>query len=167
MLARIKDYASAANGLEVGCDVFIYEPPASKRVASPSKSPNSPAKSSSGPPPQGYFNLLVSARSFEPLNEPHPDQRIVYVDGGFDLFGSGHIEFLRQVVEAETKIARDEGWFAEDWKQERIRNKKKDYSPVFIVAGVHDDEVVNDWKGINYPIMNIFERGLCVLGCKV
>jgi ethanolamine-phosphate cytidylyltransferase len=32
---------------------------------------------------------------------------------------------------------------------------------------VHSDEAINDYKGINYPIMNIFERGLCVLQCKV
>jgi ethanolamine-phosphate cytidylyltransferase len=32
---------------------------------------------------------------------------------------------------------------------------------------VHDDEVINHWKGVNYPIMNIYERGLCVLQCKV
>jgi ethanolamine-phosphate cytidylyltransferase len=43
----------------------------------------------------------------------------------------------------------------------------EDYGPIFLVAGIHDDEVINQWKGINYPIMNIFERGLCVLQCKV
>jgi ethanolamine-phosphate cytidylyltransferase len=31
---------------------------------------------------------------------------------------------------------------------------------------VHDDETINHWKGVNYPIMNIYERGLCVLQCK-
>lgn len=34
------------------------------------------------------------------------------------------------------------------------------------MAGVHNDEVINHWKGLNYPIMNIFERGLCVLQCR-
>ena len=85
---------------------------------------------------------------------PKPDQRVVYVDGGFDLFSSGHIEFLRLVVEVEEKKAAEKGW-------------NKDYSPVYVVAGVHDDEVINHWKGVNYPIMNIFERGLCVLQCRV
>ncbi|KAH8158160.1 hypothetical protein CIB48_g10093 [Xylaria polymorpha] len=28
------------------------------------------------------------------------------------------------------------------------------------------DRVINHWKGINYPIMNIYERGLCVLQCR-
>ncbi|KKY32572.1 putative ethanolamine-phosphate cytidylyltransferase [Diaporthe ampelina] len=84
---------------------------------------------------------------------PRPGQRVVYVDGGFDLFSSGHIEFLRLVVEVEEKKAAEKGW-------------DKDYSPVYVVAGVHDDEVINHWKGVNYPIMNIYERGLCVLQCR-
>ena len=66
---------------------------------------------------------------------------MVYVDGGFDLFSSGQIEFLRRVDEEEKGEA-------------------------YVVAGVHDDEVINHWKGLNYPIMNIFERGLCVLQCR-
>ncbi|KAK5005347.1 hypothetical protein LTR28_007822, partial [Elasticomyces elasticus] len=72
---------------------------------------------------------------------PQAGQRVVYVDGGFDLFSSGHIEFLRRVVEAEEGKA-------------------------YVVVGVHDDNIINEWKGINYPIMNVFERGLCVLQCK-
>ncbi|THY91364.1 ethanolamine-phosphate cytidylyltransferase, partial [Aureobasidium pullulans] len=84
---------------------------------------------------------------------PLPDQKVIYVDGGFDLFSTGHIEFLKQVVETEEKQAKRTGW-------------DKEYSPIYVVAGVHSDEDINDYKGINYPIMNIFERGLCVLQCK-
>ncbi|TIA65549.1 ethanolamine-phosphate cytidylyltransferase [Aureobasidium pullulans] len=84
---------------------------------------------------------------------PLPDQKVIYVDGGFDLFSTGHIEFLKQVVETEEKQAKQTGW-------------DKEYSPIYVVAGVHSDEDINDYKGINYPIMNIFERGLCVLQCK-
>ena len=97
---------------------------------------------------------------------PKPGQRVVYVDGGFDLFSSGHIQFLRLVVEAEEALAREDGWYAEQAVNER-KGKGADYGPVFVVAGVHDDEVINKWKGVNYPIMNIFERGLCVLQCRV
>ncbi|KAK4191475.1 hypothetical protein QBC35DRAFT_487312 [Podospora australis] len=96
---------------------------------------------------------------------PKLGQRVVYVDGGFDLFSSGHIEFLRLVVEAEEELARKDGWYSEQAVNER-KGKGKDYGPVFVVAGVHDDEVINKWKGVNYPIMNIYERGLCVLQCK-
>jgi ethanolamine-phosphate cytidylyltransferase len=96
---------------------------------------------------------------------PKPGQRVVYVDGGFDLFSSGHIEFLRLVTEAEEELARKDGWYSEQAVNER-KGKGEDYGPVFVVAGVHDDEVINKWKGVNYPIMNIYERGLCVLQCR-
>ena len=97
---------------------------------------------------------------------PRPGQRVVYVDGGFDLFSSGHIQFLRLVAQAEEELARKDGWYSEQAVNER-RGKGADYGPVFVVAGVHDDEVINKWKGVNYPIMNIYERGLCVLQCRV
>jgi ethanolamine-phosphate cytidylyltransferase len=97
---------------------------------------------------------------------PRPGQRVVYVDGGFDLFSSGHIQFLRLVTEAEEELARKDGWYSEQAVNER-KGKGADYGPVFVVAGVHDDEVINEEKGVNYPIMNIFERGLCVLQCRV
>ncbi|KAH6840738.1 hypothetical protein B0I37DRAFT_222145 [Chaetomium sp. MPI-CAGE-AT-0009] len=96
---------------------------------------------------------------------PKPGQRVVYVDGGFDLFSSGHIQFLRLVTEAEEELARKDGWYSEQAVNER-KGKGADYGPVFVVAGVHDDEVINKWKGVNYPIMNIYERGLCVLQCR-
>ncbi|KAH6627080.1 hypothetical protein B0J18DRAFT_159247 [Chaetomium sp. MPI-SDFR-AT-0129] len=96
---------------------------------------------------------------------PRQGQRVVYVDGGFDLFSSGHIEFLKLVTEAEEELARKDGWYSEQAVNER-KGKGADYGPVFVVAGVHDDEVINQWKGVNYPIMNIYERGLCVLQCR-
>ena len=104
---------------------------------------------------------LVAGRS------PLPGQRVVYVDGGFDLFTPGHIEFLRRVVAQEEKVAKERGWYNEAKSQMRQSSHGTDYSPVYLVAGIHDDDVVNHWKGVNYPIMNIFERGLCVLQCKV
>ena len=42
-----------------------------------------------------------------------------------------------------------------------------DFEPAYVVAGIHNDRVINEEKGLNYPIMNIFERGLCVVQCKV
>lgn len=71
-------------------------------------------------------------------------KNIVYVDGGFDLFHPGHIEALRIVKEqAEQK-----------------------YGDAAVFVGVHDDFTVNSYKGLNYPIMNLFERSLCLLQCK-
>ena len=139
MNQRIKDYATDESGLQPGPHVLIWDAPNVKQVNNITED-------------RGHFHTMVPGRS------PQPGQRIVYVDGGFDLFSSGHIEFLRQVVLAEESAARKNNWY---------EGVDKTYSPAFIVAGVHDDEVINYWKGVNYPIMNIFERGLCVIQCRV
>ncbi|MCH0629480.1 adenylyltransferase/cytidyltransferase family protein [Kocuria palustris] len=68
--------------------------------------------------------------------------KIVYVDGGFDLFHPGHIEALRVVHDDAQK----EG--------------------AAVVVGIHDDKTVSQFKGMNYPIMNLFERALCTLQCR-
>lgn len=117
MLKRIQDYATDESGLHPGAEVFAWKP-----ITKGSEVGNS-------------FTRLVNGTA------PEPGQRVVYVDGGFDLFSSGHIEFLKRVDAAENGKA-------------------------YIVAGIHTDKIVNQYKGFNYPIMNIFERGLCVLQCK-
>lgn len=37
----------------------------------------------------------------------------------------------------------------------------------YVIVGVHNDNVVNQQRGSNLPIMNLHERVLSVLGCKV
>ena len=147
MTERMKLYATDKTGLKPGADVWFWG--ASKA-----------AREEHTEEERGSFSALVQGTT------PKPGQRVVYVDGGFDLFSSGHIEFLVQVIKAEEQLGRDEGWYSKEAVQERL-GKGEDYGPVFVVAGVHDDEVINHWKGVNYPIMNIYERGLCVLQCKV
>lgn len=71
---------------------------------------------------------------------PTPGQKVLYVDGTFDLFTPGHIELLRLIHESCEKP--------------------------YIVVGLHDDYTINRIKGYNYPIMNLFERSLVVLQCK-
>ncbi|KAL8941065.1 MAG: hypothetical protein Q9216_002473, partial [Gyalolechia sp. 2 TL-2023] len=148
MSRRIKDFASDETGLRSGALVLSWDEPASTAsTVSSSKS-------------ESYRTMVDGIR-------PRPGQRIVYVDGGFDLFSSGHIEFLRQVVKAEEALGRQNGWYDTSSIQTRCATGEgSDYGPAYIVAGVHDDEVINHWKGVNYPIMNIFERGLCVLQCR-
>lgn len=148
MLERMRDYATDETGKSPGCEVFSWTGSIS-------------AKLESNIDEAGSFSKLVSG------NAPRPGQRIVYVDGGFDLFSTGHIEFLKQVVEAENERGRNEGWFSTEEFKKRVAETGANYLPAYIVAGVHDDAVINHWKGLNYPIMNIFERGLCVLQCKV
>lgn len=66
----------------------------------------------------------------------------VYVDGGFDLFHCGHITALKMVKEQAEK------------------------ENAAVVVGIHDDRTTNQIKGLNYPIMNLYERSLCVLQCR-
>lgn len=85
--------------------------------------------------------FLPSSRKivqFSTPREPKPDDVIVYVDGAFDLFHAGHIAFL--------KAARALG----------------DY----LIVGLLADDVVNSYKGANYPIQNAQERTLSVLACR-
>lgn len=139
MSQRIRDYATDKSGSQPGPQILSWE--GSKAAMEDDISEE-----------MGSYRTMVNGKA------PQPGQRIVYVDGGFDLFSSGHIEFLRQVQLAEEALARKNGWYD---------NPGKAYSPAYTVAGVHDDEVINHWKGVNYPIMNIFERGLCVVQCRV
>jgi ethanolamine-phosphate cytidylyltransferase len=74
-------------------------------------------------------------------NLPRKEQKVVYVDGTFDLFTPGHIELLRLI------------------------STSSDPAP-YVVVGIHDDYTINKIKGYNYPIMNILERSLVVLQCK-
>eukprot|EP01094_Clydonella_sp_ATCC50884_P021741 TRINITY_DN4858_c0_g1_i1.p1 TRINITY_DN4858_c0_g1~~TRINITY_DN4858_c0_g1_i1.p1 ORF type:complete len:374 (+),score=124.07 TRINITY_DN4858_c0_g1_i1:51-1172(+) len=75
---------------------------------------------------------------FSVAPEPKPDDKIVYIDGTFDLFHVGHIKILEK--------AKAEG----------------DY----LIVGVHPDKVANRIKGSNHPIMNLHERVLSVLSCR-
>lgn len=147
MTERIRTYATDETGKAPGASVWFW-------------SASDAAKMGDTAEETGAFRQLFAGV------EPRPGQRVVYVDGGFDLFSSGHIEFLRLVVETEEELAQKGGWYSQQAVDGR-KAKGSDYPPVFVVAGVHDDEVINHWKGINYPIMNIFERGLCVLQCRV
>lgn len=63
----------------------------------------------------------------------------MYVAGAFDLFHVGHLDFL--------EAAHSQG--------------------DFLIVGLHTDLEVNRYKGSNYPIMNLHERVLSVLACKV
>lgn len=148
MKQRIKEYATDESGLQPGPVVMSWNASISAKKDHVAEEP-------------GNFATMVNGKP------PRPDQRVVYVDGGFDLFSSGHIEFLRQVANLEEAKGRESGWFGEAAIKRRLAEAGEDYGPAYVVAGVHDDEVINHWKGVNYPIMNIFERGLCVLQCRV
>ena len=150
MNERMRTYASDESGLRPGVDIFFW-------LADHEEKGASATEDAVG----GSFSRYFKGK------DPKPGQRIVYVDGGFDLFSSGHIEFLRSVVRVEEEKARRDGWYEDGARRKRVEECGGDYGRAFVVAGVHDDEVINRWKGLNYPIMNVYERGLCVLQCKV
>ncbi|ORY05567.1 hypothetical protein BCR34DRAFT_626839 [Clohesyomyces aquaticus] len=177
MLQRIQDYATDSTGLNPGCDVWYWQAsrPAKERRTTQSSSSTSERRPSASErahshhhhhqhhavkEEKGKFARLVEGKGVK------PEQAVIYVDGGWDLFSSGHIEFLRLVTQTEENAAKERGWYTEEAKKERVEKTGEDYGPIFLIAGIHDDDVINSWKGINYPIMNIFERGLCVLQCK-
>lgn len=64
--------------------------------------------------------------------------KVVYIDGGFDMFHMGHLQILER--------ARREG----------------DY----LLVGVHSDESVTARRGPHLPILSVHERCLSVLACK-
>ena len=101
--------------------------------------------SASPPAPDGFAPsskfLATSSlmRSFSMGQRPSkPGDRVVYVDGAWDLFHAGHHKFLEK--------ARAMG----------------DY----LIVGVFNDAVINAYRGVNYPIMNLNERVLSVMGCR-
>lgn len=69
---------------------------------------------------------------------PGPNARVVYIDGAFDLFHAGHVEILR--------AARQLG--------------------DFLLVGIYTDQTVSEIRGPGYPLMNLHERSLSVLGCR-
>ena len=67
------------------------------------------------------------------------DDIVVYVAGHFDLFHAGHVDFLKKCREMGT----------------------------FLIVGLHNDWEVNRYMKRNYPIMNLHERVLSTLACRV
>ena len=85
------------------------------------------------PTAQRIAQFSARTREFDPSND-----RVIYVDGAFDLFHAGHAELLRRARELGT----------------------------FVVVGLHDDATINRIRGSNLPVMNLQERLLGVLSCK-
>jgi len=69
---------------------------------------------------------------------PPPGAKVVYVDGGWDMFHAGHADFLEEA------------------------RKLGD----FLLVGIHNDVVVNQHRGSNFPILNLNERVLSALACR-
>ena len=155
MEERIQTYALDASGLKAGVRICFYT----------AKNENDSSETSTANTKPGTFVSWDSSDDSASIAKK-ADQRFVYVDGSFDLFSSGHIEFLRRVAEVERIAAEEDGWNQPSRRRARVETSGKDYDRAFVIVGIHNDHTVNQFKGSNYPIMNIYERGLCVLQCR-
>lgn len=92
---------------------------------------------------QQQHEVLSTARKISTFargnRDPQKGYRIIYVDGTFDLFHVGHIEFLKRA------------------------KARGDY----LVVGVYDDTTVRTLKGAHHPLMSMHERVLALLACRV
>lgn len=89
-------------------------------------------------PFEHYLTTTRKIVQFSNNSVPKPTDKVVYVDGSFDLFHIGHMRMLEQ--------ARKEG--------------------SYVIVGIHEDTVVRDAKGKHFPIMDVNERALGVLSCR-
>lgn len=92
-------------------------------------------------PYTGVSQFLPSSRrivQFSEGREPKPEDQVIYIDGGFDLFHIGHIAVLKEA------------------------KKLGDY----LVVGIYPDHIVHQKKGAGWPVMNLYERALSVLSCR-
>jgi len=77
-------------------------------------------------------------RQFSSGKDPKPTDKVVYVDGTFDLLHVGHVRLLKK--------AKEQG--------------------DFLIVGLHDDETVENIKGKYYPILHLQERVLNILALR-
>ncbi|KAD2394136.1 hypothetical protein E3N88_41113 [Mikania micrantha] len=86
-------------------------------------------------------NFLPTSRKIMQFSNgkgPGPNARVVYIDGGFDLFHAGHVEIL--------KSARQLG--------------------DFLLVGLYTDQTISQQRGTHFPLMHLHERSLSVLACR-
>jgi len=85
--------------------------------------------------------MLTTTRRIAEFSSRTPvsaTDKVVYMDGAFDMFHVGHASTLKKARELGT----------------------------YLIVGIFDDETVNQMKGSNLPIMNLHERVLNVCSCK-
>ena len=88
--------------------------------------------------PQSHFSNTTTSATTTTTTTSSTPQRVIYVDGAFDMFHVGHIDFLASAKQMGHHL----------------------------IVGIHDDDVVKQHKGPHYPIMNLHERVLSVLSCR-
>ncbi|CAD8187039.1 unnamed protein product [Paramecium octaurelia] len=84
------------------------------------------------------LNTTRRIMQFSNNKKPKSGDKIVYIDGSFDILHQGHVDVLRKAKELGD----------------------------FLYVGVYDNETINKIKGKNYPILNLQERVLNLLAIK-
>ena len=85
-----------------------------------------------------FFGSAKRIANFANTKEPLETDRIVYVDGSFDVCHPGHIEQLKKARELGD----------------------------FLIVGIHEDQAVNQYLGKQFPLNTLHERVLNILACK-
>jgi len=91
-----------------------------------------------GPVVSNFLTTSWRLVEFSNNKSPSKGDKIVYIDGAFDILHIGHIETLKAA-----KAFGD-----------------------FLYVGLHDDGTVNQHRGKNYPILNLQERVLNILSLR-
>jgi len=133
--------AAAVAAAEAAERAASEAPTAAEEASSPSAE-EIPPPTPRGAPPTAVSRFLPTTRRIVQFSAgaaaARPGDRVVYLDGAFDLFHPGHVAAL--------KAARALG--------------------DFLLVGVHSDEDVRARRGVGRPIMDLHERALSVLACR-
>lgn len=104
---------------------------------------------------------------FSEGREPKEGDRVVYVNGAFDLFRKLIFKSRLHLFLTFSEIDPPSfSFFLADIGHIEFLKRAKEQGD-YLLVGVLDDQVVNHIKGSNFPIMNLHERVLGVLSCRV
>ena len=95
-------------------------------------------KRTEGMPEIKLLNTTKRIRQFSNNRDPTSQDKVVYIDGNWDIVHEGHIKNLEKAKSLGS----------------------------YLIVGLHDDETINKIKGRNYPVLNLQERTLNVLALK-
>ena len=87
--------------------------------------------------------FITTSRMIRLFSQPAPKPitpttKVVYINGGWDMFHSGHAKILEKA------------------------KKLGDY----LLVGIYNDGIINQHRGGTHPVLNLQERVLSVLACK-
>ena len=90
------------------------------------------------PPKQQFLATSRRIINFANSNMPGPNDRIVYIQGSYDLLHHGHLRRLQ--------LAKEKG--------------------DFLYVGIWEDDMCRYYKGPKYPVISLQERVLMTLACQ-